>query len=89
MCLLLRAHGVGAALVRVPEARLLDYPAAFFDHLDLALDLVLQRRADEAEAVDVLHFGFRAELWRALEADAYIRITTKRALLHVAVGNAV
>ena len=62
--LLLRAHGVGAALGVVPEARLLHHAAALFQHADLALDLILQRRANVAEAVDVLDLGLGAELSR-------------------------
>ena len=86
--LLLRAHGVGAALVRVPQPRLLHNAPARFDHFDLALDLVLQRRADEFEAVDVLHFGLGAEFFLPSWADADIRVAAQRTLLHVAVGDA-
>ena len=40
---------------------LLHHAAAGFDHFDLALDFIFQRRADEAEAVDVLDLGLGAE----------------------------
>ena len=59
--LLLGAHGIGAALVRVPQPALLDDAPAGLDDFDLALDLVFQGGADEAEAVDVLHFGLGSE----------------------------
>ena len=60
MGLLLRAHAVGFAFVRVVEASLLHDLAASLDHVDLARDLVDQRLADEAERVHVLDFGLRA-----------------------------
>ena len=60
------AHGVRAALGAVPEARLLHDAAAVFDDADLALDLVLDRGADVAEAVDVFDFGLGAELFAPL-----------------------
>ena len=72
--LLLGAHGISPALVGVPEAGLLDDAAAGLDDLDLALDLVLQSGADEAEGVDVLHLGLGAELLLAAGADGDIRV---------------
>ena len=86
--LLLAAHGIGAALGVVPQARLLHDAAAVFEDADLALDLVLQRSADVAEAVDVLDFGLGAVLRCALQHDADVRIAAQGTLFHVAVGDA-
>ena len=72
----------------VPEPRLLHHAPAGLDHFDLALDLVLQRRADELEAVDVLDFGLGAEFFLAPGTDADIGVTAQRTLFHVAVGDA-
>ena len=88
MRLLLRAHGVGAALMCVPQARLLRHPAARLDNFNLALDLVLQRCANKAEAVHVFHFRFGAELLLPARTHAYIGVTAQRPLFHVAVGDA-
>ena len=62
MRLLFRTHAVSLAFVGVVEARLLRDLAAAFDDLDLALDFVVHRVADEAEGVHVLDFGLGAEL---------------------------
>ena len=88
MGLLLGAHGISAALGRVPQAALLDHTPTGLDDFNLAFDLVFKSRADKAEAVQVLHFGLGAEALRASETDTYIGITTKRTLLHVAVRDA-
>ncbi len=87
MGLLLRAHGIRPALGGVPEARLLDDAAAALDDLDLALDLVLEGGADEAEGVDVLHLGLGAELLLAAGADADVGVAAEGAFLHVAVAD--
>ena len=60
--LFLGAHRARLAAVRVVEARLLHDLAAALDQLDLALDLVVDRALDEAERVEVLDLGARAEL---------------------------
>ena len=67
--LLFAAHGEGAALGVVPEARLLHDAAAVFEDADLALDFVLERGADVAEAVYVFYFGLGAVLLVGLEHD--------------------
>ncbi len=86
--LLLGAHGISAAFSRVPEAAFLHHAAAGFDDLDLALNFIFQSRADEAEAVDILDFGFGSEFVRALQSDADVGVAAQRSLLHVAVGDA-
>ena len=86
--LFLAAHGVRAALGVVPQARLLHHAAALFQHADLALDLILQSRANVAEAIDVLDLGLGAELRVGLEHDRNVRVAAQRALLHVAVADA-
>ena len=88
MRLLFRAHAVGLAFVRVVEARLLRDLAAGFDHVDLAVDFVLQRLADEAERIHVLDFGLGAELFLAARAHADVGIAAQRTFLHVAVADA-
>jgi hypothetical protein len=85
--LLLGAHGEGAAFGVVPQPRLLHDAAALFEHADLTLDLVFERGADVAKAVDVFDFGFGAELLRALEHDADVGVAAQRALFHVAVAH--
>jgi len=45
--LLFRAHGIGAALVGIPQPRLLLHAASFFDHVNLALDFIFKRIANE------------------------------------------
>ncbi len=86
--LLLGAHGVGAAFAGVPEARLLDDAAAGLDDLDLALDLVLEGGADEAEGVDVFDLDLGAELLLAAGTDGDVGVAAERAFFHVAVGDA-
>ena len=88
MGLLFGAHGVRAALGAVPQARLLDHAAAVFDDADLALDLVLHRGADVAEAVHILNFGLGAELFGIFEHHADVGVAAQRTFLHVAVRNA-
>uniref|UniRef100_E6PYF8 NAD-specific glutamate dehydrogenase n=1 Tax=mine drainage metagenome TaxID=410659 RepID=E6PYF8_9ZZZZ len=86
--LFLGAHGIGAAFSGVPEACFLADLATGFDDLDLALDLVFERGADEAKAVDVFDFDFFTEGLRAARHDADVGVTAKRTLFHVAVRNA-
>src|ERR1035437_3521860 len=75
-------------LGRVPQPGLLNVASAGFQNLNLALDLVLQSGADEAEAVDVLDLDLGAELFLTTRTHAYIGVATQRAFFHVAVRNA-
>src|SRR5271157_1935556 len=86
--LLLGAHAVSLAFRSVVEARFLLDLAARLDHLLVALDLVFQRLADEAEGIDVLHFCLGAELRLPARTDADVRIATQRTFFHVAVADA-
>ena len=88
MRLLFGAHAVGLAFGGVVEPRLLLDPAAGLQHLLVALDLVLQRLADEAERVDVLHFGLGAELALPTRTNADVGVAAQRAFFHVAVAHA-
>ncbi len=83
----LRAHRPRLAAVRVVQARLLHDLAAALDQLDLARDLVVDRLLDEAERVQVLDLGARAELRLALRAHRDVRVAAERAFLHVAVAD--
>src|SRR6185437_16047322 len=58
----LGAHRPRLAAMRIEQARLLHDRAAVFENLDLAARLVLDRLHDEADRVDVLDLGARAEL---------------------------
>ena len=60
--LFLGAHRARLALVGVVEARFLHDLAAALEQLDLALDLVVDGLLDEAERIEVLDLGARAEL---------------------------
>ena len=60
--LFLGAHRARLVLVRIVQARFLHDLAAALEQLDLALDLVVDRVLDEAERVEVLDLGARAEL---------------------------
>ena len=88
MRLFLGTHAVGLTLSGVIQARFLHDLAAGLEHLLVALDLVLQRMADEAERVDVLHFRLGAELGFAARPDADIGVAAQRAFFHVAVADA-
>ena len=77
MRLFLAAHRVRPPLGAVPQAALLNHATAIFNHADLALDLVLDRGSDVAEAVDVFHFGLGAVLARALAHDAHVGVATE------------
>ncbi len=88
MRLLLRAHGVGATLGGVPEARLLDDAAAALDEFDLPLDLVFERSANKAKTVYIFYFCFCPEFLLAARTHTYICVAAERAFLHVAVGDA-
>ena len=59
-----RAHGLGASGLRVPQARFLLDAAAALQQRHLPVDLILQRLGKVAEGVQVLDFGFDAELLR-------------------------
>ena len=87
MSLLLGAHAVGLAFVRVVEAGFLGDLAPGFDHANLPLNLILQRFADKAERVDVLHFGFRAKFFLSARSHADVAIAAQRTFLHVAVAD--
>ena len=73
--------------IGVVQASFLRDLAAGLNHADLALNLVLQRLADEAEGVDVLDLGLGAELFLPARAHADIAIAAQRAFLHVAVAD--
>ena len=87
MGLLFGAHAVGLAFVGVVEAGFLRDLAAGFDHADLPLDFVLQRFANKAERVDVLHFRLGAKLFLSARTHADVAIAAQRTFLHVAVAN--
>ena len=84
----LAAHAVGAAFGGVIQPRLLHHAAAALDHFDLPLDLIVQRVADEAEAVHVLHFRLGAVHLRTLQHDGDVRVAAQRTLFHVAIAHA-
>ena len=85
--LFLRAHRARLAAIRVVQARFLHDLAAALDQLDLALDLVVDRALDEAERIEVLDLGARAELLLALRPHGDVRVAAERAFLHVAVAD--
>src|SRR5919205_593986 len=80
-------HRAGDAAVGIEQPRLLDHGAAAFEHIDLALRLMLDRLHHEADAVDVLGLGPRAELAVRL-AHTDINVGAHRAFLHIAVARA-
>ena len=73
--------------LRIVEPRLLHHPAAAFDQRHLARDLVIQRLLQEAEGVQILHFGLGAELLRALQPHRDVGVAAQVALFHVAGGD--
>ncbi len=85
--LFLGAHAVGFAFVRVVEAGFLRDLAAGFNHANLPLNLVLQRFADKAERVDVLHFRLGAKFFLSARPHADVAIAAQRTFLHVAVAD--
>ena len=58
----LGAHSVGALLAAVPKARFLVDGSAAFHNLNLPVDFIRQRLLQEAEGIQVLHFGLDPEL---------------------------
>ena len=85
--LLLAAHGLGAAPVRVPEQGLLHHLAAVEEEVALPPLLVLQRQLHVAERVHVLQLGAGAELVLPLGPQADVGVAAEAALLHVAVAD--
>jgi hypothetical protein len=78
---------VRATVVLVPVPRLLDDGPAGLEDLDLPRHLVLDGALDEAEGVEVLDLGARAELLRSGVAHRDVGIAAKGPLLHVAVAD--
>lgn len=70
----LAAHRARLALVRIVEARFLHHFAAVLDQFDLAAHFVVDRLFEEAERVQVLDLGARAELLLADRTHRHVRI---------------
>ena len=81
------AHAVGFTFIRVVKSRLLHNLFPGFDDFDLALKFVLQRFADKAEGVHILHLGFSAEFLLPSWTDTYVGIAPQRALFHIAIAH--
>ena len=81
------AHAVGFTFIRVVKSRLLHDLFAGFDKFNLTLNLILQRVADKAEGVHILHFGFSAEFLLPSWTDTYVGIAAQRALFHIAIAH--
>ena len=86
--LLLRPHAVSAAFAGVVEARLLGDGSTGAQDLLMALNLILQGLADEAERVHVLDFSLGAELLLPDRAHADVGVAAQGAFFHVAVADA-
>jgi hypothetical protein len=84
----LAAHRRRLAEVAVPQPRLLMDDAASPEHLDLPLDLELERLLEIPERVDVLDLRLRAEGRLPDGPDRHVRIAAQTALFHVAVVGA-
>ncbi len=84
----LAAHRDGDPRRSVPEPCFLRDPPAALQHLDLPLDLVLERLLQEAERVQVLDFGLGPERIRPSRAHRDVRVAAQASLLHVAVVDA-
>ena len=87
MGLLLAAHGLGAAPVRIPEQGLLHHLAAVEEQVALPPLLVLERQLHVAKRVHVLQLGAGAELVLAPGSQADVGVAAEAALLHVAVAD--
>ena len=87
MGLFLAAHGLGDVLVRVVEARLLDYLATVQKHVFLTGNLVGNGAAHVAEGVHVLELSAGAELFLAPGPDGNVGVTAEASLFHVAVAH--
>ena len=88
MRLLLRAHAICFSFNRVVEPRLLGNFSAAFDDFNLALYLVFQRLANEAERIHIFDFGLSAEFLLTSRPDAHVSIAAQRAFFHVDVAHA-
>jgi len=78
--------GIGDALVRVEEARLLDDAPTFLDKRDLTGNLVIEGSLDVTERVQVLEFCPGAQDIVSLLAHRHIGVAAKAPFLHVAVA---
>src|SRR5207237_2302534 len=83
--ILLGAERARLVAVGIVEPRLLDDRAALLDQIDLAARLMLDHRHDEADRIDVLGLRPRAE-FRPTLANRDVYVSTRRALLHIAVA---
>ena len=84
----LRPHGACLAAAGVVEPGLLHHLAAAVIDRHLPLGLVLDRLHHEADGIDVLDLGARAQPILAHRPHRDIDVATHRALLHVAVAGA-
>ena len=88
MGLLFGAHSVSLALVGIKKPSLLNDAAPGLNYFDVAFDLVLQRLADKAKRIDVLHFSLGAERFLPPRTHAHVCVAAKRSFLHVYVADA-
>ena len=88
MRVLLAAHGLREAALRIPQPGFLHHRLAPIQHSGLAPDLVLDGLAHVFERVDVLQFGLGAQLLGAVQSQGHVGVATKRSFFHVAVADA-
>ena len=87
MSIRLAPHGQGNPLLIVPGPRLLLDDPAVFNHLNLPLDLIINRLLQSLQAVQILGLGPGPEFRRTDLPDGHIGIRTNRPLFHLAVGH--
>ena len=83
----LGAHRPRLAAIRIVQPRLLHDLAAALQQFDLPRDLEVDGFLHEAERVEVLDLGARAELFRTVLPHRHIRVAAERSLLHIAVAD--
>ena len=88
MRVLLAAHRLRLAQLRLPAPRLLHQRSAALDHGELPRDFILQRRVDALEGVHVLDLNLRPKLLLSCGAHTDIHVRPHVPLFQVAVAHA-